>query len=104
MSKKTIVPSARAPRKGTQRIPEPAAPATPPTAKEPGGKIGLVVGLMRRPGGATLADLITATGWQAHSVRGAIAGAIKKTRGLAVISAKSEAGRVYRIEAADDAA
>lgn len=104
MSKKAVVPSAQAPRKTTRRSPAPAPLAAPPIAKVPGGKIGLVLGLMRRPGGATLADLIAVTGWQAHSVRGAIAGAIKKTLGLAVTSSKSEAGRVYRIEAADDAA
>ena len=69
----------------------------------PRGKIGIVVGMLRRPEGATVADLMQATDWQPHSVRGAIAGAIKKKLGLAVISTKTEAGRAYRIEAADDA-
>ena len=69
----------------------PAAPA------EPKGKIGAVVTLLRRPEGATLDDMMHATGWQAHSVRGAIAGAIKKGLGLSVLSEKAEAGRVYRI-------
>ena len=41
------------------------------------------------------------TGWQAHSVRGALSGALKKKLGLIIISAKTEAGRVYRI--ADEA-
>jgi hypothetical protein len=57
--------------------------------------------LLRRPEGANIHDLTGATGWQAHSVRGAIAGALKK-RGLNILSAKGDAGRVYRIE--EDAA
>jgi len=81
------------------------APAVADASAAPGsrGKLGQVVALLRRPDGATLPDLMAATGWQAHSVRGAIAGAIKKKLGLVVTSTKSDAGRVYRIEAADDA-
>ncbi len=63
----------------------------------PAGKIGALVSLLRQPDGAGIADLMSATGWQAHSVRGAIAGAIKKKLGLEVISTKGDAGRVYRI-------
>jgi len=79
-------------------------PATSPPPSGPRGKIGLVVGLLQRPEGANIAAMMEATGWQAHSVRGAIAGAIKKKLGLKVVSAKTDAGRVYRIEPADDAA
>ena len=44
--------------------------------------------------------MIEATGWQTHTVRGAISGALKKKRGLGVTSAKGENGeRVYRIAA-----
>lgn len=68
------------------------------TPKAPTGKIAILVGLMERPGGATAAELMAATGWQAHSVRGAIAGSIKKTLGLAVLSEKTDAGRTYRIQ------
>ena len=42
---------------------------------------------------------MAATGWQAHSVRGAISGSIKKALGLEVLSEKTDAGRVYRIVA-----
>ena len=61
------------------------------------GKIAVLVGLLSRPEGATSADMMEATGWQAHSVRGAVSGSIKKALGIVVISEKSEAGRTYRI-------
>ena len=68
--------------------------------KAPGGKIGILVALLQRQEGASLVDAQSATGWQAHSVRGAISGAIKKKLGLEVTSEKAEAGRIYRIVAA----
>ncbi|MDB5446190.1 MAG: hypothetical protein JWQ97_1507 [Phenylobacterium sp.] len=96
-------------RRGPKAQPLPAAASsaadqTPPPTGAPAGKLGRVISLLRRPAGANITELMDATGWQAHSVRGAIAGAIKKKLGLQVLSTKSEAGRVYRIEAADDAA
>lgn len=57
-----------------------------------------VVDLLRRPEGATIAQLVKATGWQPHTVRGALAGALKKRLGLEIKSEKPEDGeRVYRI-------
>jgi hypothetical protein len=57
--------------------------------------------MLRRPEGATIAQVIAATGWQAHTVRGVISGALKKKRGLEVTSEKNAAGeRVYRIAGA----
>lgn len=54
--------------------------------------------MLRAPDGATIEEITTATGWQAHTVRGAIAGALKKKLGLDVTSEKVEGrGRVYRI-------
>src|SRR5437899_2839866 len=68
-----------------------------PTARD-GSKKADVLALLRRQGGATLQDLMTATGWQAHSVRGFISGALGKKMGLTVESAKREDGaRVYSI-------
>lgn len=60
-------------------------------------KIGQVVEMMRRPEGATAAQIMKVTGWQAHSVRGAIAGQIKKKLKLTVATEKTDAGFVYRI-------
>ena len=55
--------------------------------------------MLRAPQGATIAEIASATGWQAHTVRGAIAGALKKKLGLEVTSEKTEGrGRVYRVE------
>jgi hypothetical protein len=57
-----------------------------------------MIELLRRPGGATLAEIVEVTGWQAHTVRGAMAGALKKKLGLTITSEKDETkGRVYRI-------
>ena len=53
--------------------------------------------LIRRETGASLQELMTATGWQAHSVRGFISGSIGKKMGIAVESFKQENGdRAYR--------
>jgi DNA-binding MarR family transcriptional regulator len=70
----------------------------PPAALRAGTKLVLLLELMQRKGGATIAEAVKATGWQPHSVRGAISGALKKKLGLAVASDKVEGrGRVYRI-------
>ena len=56
--------------------------------------------MLEAPEGATIQQVVDATGWQPHTVRGAIAGALKKKLGLNVVSEKIEGrGRVYRIEA-----
>ena len=66
----------------------------------PGSKQSLIIDLLRRKGGATIDEMVETTGWQAHSVRGAISGTLKKKLGLAVSSEKVEGGsRVYRIMA-----
>ena len=63
-----------------------------------GTKQAMMIELLKRPGGATLAEIVEATGWQAHTVRGAMAGALKKKLGLTITSEKDESkGRVYRI-------
>lgn len=73
-------------------------PIEAPTPGRAGSKQAQLVELLQRPDGAALADIQAATGWQAHSVRGAISGVCKKKLGLNVISAVEEGrGRVYRI-------
>ncbi len=64
-----------------------------------GTKQAMIIELLKRPGGATLAEIVEATGWQAHTVRGAMAGALKKKLGLTVTSEKDAVrGRVYRVD------
>ena len=92
-----------APIEQTQ-IPDSAAiqPQSTTGDKSPGGKLAAIVHLMQRETGASIADLTEATGWQPHSIRGAIAGAVRK-KGFKVISTKSQDGvRVYRIEPAPE--
>jgi hypothetical protein len=58
----------------------------------------VILGLLQRKDGATIAEMIRATGWQAHSVRGFVSGALRKKSGLSVTSERNEAGeRRYRI-------
>jgi hypothetical protein len=76
---------------------DPCHETEPVQPKAATGKIAALVALLRQEGGTTIAAMMTATGWQAHSVRGAISGAVKKKLGLTVISKKTDAGRVYRI-------
>jgi hypothetical protein len=63
-------------------------------------KLAQLEALLRRPEGATLDQISTSIGWQAHSVRGAMSGTLKKKQGLTITSDKAEDGqRVYRIAA-----
>jgi len=82
---------------------EAAPDVAPPPAKMPTGKIATLVALMRRPEGAEIEEMMAATGWQAHSVRGAISGSVKKALGLEVTSIKEVDVRVYRIAQEMDA-
>ena len=80
-------------------------PAKAPATSKPkerktreGTKQALMIDLLRQPNGATLAEIVEATGWQSHTVRGAMAGALKKKLGLTITSEKGDArGRIYKI-------
>lgn len=89
----TDVKPARTPRRKVT-APEQSAPAAPQGTKRP-TKLDQVQALLLAPAGATIAELMDATGWEQHSVRGAIAGALKK-RGLSVASDKIDGIRRYR--------
>jgi hypothetical protein len=64
----------------------------------PGTKLAAMVVALRRPQGATSLQLMLATGWQPHTVRGAISGMLRKKLGVNVVLAHNESGqRVYRV-------
>ena len=81
--------------KSTKTSAKAAAPKTVLASKP--GKIDKIIAMMRRPKGASINDLTKATAWQAHSVRGAISGTLRKKQGLNVVSEKSGDVRLYRI-------
>jgi hypothetical protein len=93
------------PRKG--RLPRRLASAkkAPKAQKEAGvakdgSKAAKVLDLLKRPEGVTLAALMKATEWQAHSVRGFLSGTLRKKLGLMIDSAKGEDGeRTYSVKA-----
>lgn len=82
-------------------LPVPHAPA--PTIKaaprtRDNTKQAQIIAMLKRPEGATISQIVEATGWQPHTVRGTFAGAFKKKLGLTLSSNKDEHGqRVYRV-------
>ena len=73
------------------------APSPTPPKPGPASKIDTVITLLRTRGGASIEEMMAATGWQAHSVRGAISGQVRKKLGLEVASDKVDGVRRYRI-------
>jgi len=73
--------------------------ATVPVKPERGNrKRDDIIALLSSPAGATLPQLMAATGWQKHSVRGFLSGTLNKRMGLKLSSLKNEAGeRLYRV-------
>ena len=87
-SGKKANPAKKAPR-GAQKA----------TGARDGSKAAKILDLLKRPGGATAKELIKATGWQPHSIRGFLSGTVSKKMKLTVVSTKSEDGeRNYSIK------
>ena len=57
-----------------------------------------IIAMLRKPAGATIPAIMAATEWQQHSVRGFLAGVIRKKLGLNLVSEQTDKGRVYRIK------
>ena len=62
-----------------------------------GTKNARVIAMLRDRAGTTIAAIAAATGWQQHSVRGFLAGVVRRKLGLNLVSEPSEGGRIYRV-------
>ena len=74
------------------------APSSSKLTIRPDTKHARIVALLRAPAGTTIAAIMTATDWQQHSVRGFLAGVVRKKLGLNLVSELTDKGRVYRIK------
>jgi hypothetical protein len=92
------VPEALKPAKTAKTAKKVREPKASGSISREGGKKAEVLALLKRPDGATLKEIMAATNWQAHSVRGFISGALGKKMGLQVESTRREDGeRVYQL-------
>jgi len=90
-----------APAAAKSRASDRTRAAGPTRGPAPKSKQAKIITLLKRPGGATLDALTEATGWQRHSVRGVISGALKKRLGLRIVTTAAKDGtRVYYIAGA----
>jgi len=75
-----------------------SASRSPSSAAKPDTKHARIIAMLRTPAGTTIAAIMTATHWQQHSVRGFLAGVVRKKLSLNLISEQTDKGRVYRIK------
>ena len=92
----------KAATRSTRKAAKPASrkrssPASSRSAAGPDTKHARIIAMLRMPTGATIAAIMTVTDWQQHSVRGFLAGVVRKKLGLNLVSEQTEKGRVYRI-------
>ena len=84
------------PRQAADQTPDETDTAKP-VAIRAGTKQAQIIAMLQRPEGATVAEMVEASGWLAHTVRGCISGALKKKLGLPIAAEKVEGrGTVYR--------
>jgi|SoiMethySBSTD1v2_1073268.scaffolds.fasta_scaffold364976_1 hypothetical protein len=105
MQKPAKKPAKKRPRKAAQeRRSAKISPQSLTTTSNPdeaidnGSKQSRIVAMLRAPNGATISAMMEATGWQQHSVRGFLAGVVRKKLKLTLHSSKVDGQRVYRIE------
>jgi hypothetical protein len=96
---KTKVATRSAPRKiGKSKSRARSAPASSKPVARTDSKHARIIAMLRAPAGATIAAIMTTTEWQQHSVRGFLAGVVRKKLGLNLVSEQTDKGRVYRIK------
>jgi len=86
----------KAAKPASRKRPAPAS-SRPIPAAGPDTKHARIIAMLRTPAGATIAAIMTATDWQQHSVRGFLAGVVRKKLGLNLVSEQTDKGRVYHI-------
>jgi hypothetical protein len=94
--------SKAAARKHTRKSARPkprrrSLPVSPRAATRSDTKRARIIAMLRTPGGATIAAIMTAADWQQHSVRGFLAGVVRRKLGLNLVSETTDEGRIYRI-------
>ena len=82
------------PKRGTPPQPQPSLVKQTERTET---KQGRILAMLRAPSGVTIDAIMRATGWQQHSVRGFLAGVVRKKLGFNLVSAATEGGRLYRI-------
>ncbi|MEH2566674.1 DUF3489 domain-containing protein [Bradyrhizobium sp. AZCC 2289] len=75
-----------------------SAAAASKSAGRPDTKHARIITMLRAPAGTTIAAIMAATEWQQHSVRGFLAGVVRKKLGLNLVSEQTDKGRIYRIK------
>ena len=93
----------KAARPTVRKVDKPAsrkrsAPAASKPASRPDTKQARAIAMLRKTAGATIAAIMAATDWQQHSVRGFLAGVVRKKLGLNLVSEPTDKGRLYRIK------
>jgi len=97
MSKNSTTSRAKKPAR-TKRVTKPKTAATKAATPRTESKQARLIEMLKRPEGASIEEIVKALDWQAHTVRGAMSGALKKKLGLKVDSEKVDGrGRVYRV-------
>jgi hypothetical protein len=86
----------------TAKPPQPSI-TDPEKKNDAGSKQARVIEMLRSPTGMTIAAMMKETGWQQHSVRGFLAGVVRKKLKLKLNSKKIDGSRVYRVDGADSA-
>ncbi|MDK1020501.1 MAG: DUF3489 domain-containing protein [Candidatus Hydrogenedentes bacterium] len=97
MTKRT--PNKTRPRTRAKKKSAAASARKPDTAQCPGGKLGLILDRLGRKTGATVDELVDATGWQKHSVHGALSRL--RTHGFAIRLEAKEGRKAYRLAQAE---
>jgi len=88
----------RSTRKTARPASRRSAPPVSRSAARSDTKHARIIAMLRTPAGATIAAIMTVTEWQQHSVRGFLAGVVRKKLGLNLVSEQTDKGRVYRIK------